>query len=484
MSSDSCLLGIDIGSTTTRAVCFDLAGKPLAEAHREPPVHHPQTDWTEVSGDDWWQAVAEVVTSVTAEIDPSRICVVGLCGLQHALVPLDEEGSVLARSQLWMDQRCRPQVQWMNTECRPLLEAVRGKGASVSTTLSAPKLRWITENDPDLIERTRLFLPVKDFIRYRLTGAIATDPSDARSTALLDGDSGNWSSDIVEAVGITLDVLPPILDPNAIAGHVTDAAAIQTGLSPGTQVAVGSGDVTCTRLGSNTHIDGGVCLYLGTSAWIAASPRGSEGRRTFGATATTGAALKWVSNLFRSPDATPAEGYAALLAAAQEVPPGARGLLFLPHLMGERGPRYIPEAVATFYGLTLAHGRAEMARAVLEGCACHLRQIIEDRGLADVEEAVVVGGGARSALWLQILADTLGMTLNVPRVVDAGALGAAIVAGVAAGLYEEADATAAEMAKITRAVSPRSERRAFYDDLYGRFLDLESRVSPLYDSSV
>ena len=161
-------------------------------------------------------ATSEVVSDVTSRIDPSKILAVGLCGLQHALVPLDGEGNVLARSQLWMDQRCRPQVEWMNTECRELLEAARGERATVSTTLSAPKLRWIAENDPRLIERTHLFLPVKDFIRYRLTGLVGTDPSDARSTALTERDSGSWSPGIVEAVGITLDVLPPIVDSNAV----------------------------------------------------------------------------------------------------------------------------------------------------------------------------------------------------------------------------------------------------------------------------
>jgi len=474
------LLGIDIGSTTTRAVCFDLDGQPLAEAHREPPVYHPQTDWAEVSGDDWWGAVTEVVAEVTARVDASGIRVIGLCGLQHALVPLDESGSVLSRSQLWMDQRCRPQVHWMNTECRELLESVRGEGVTVSTTLSAPKLRWIAENDPDLIQQTRLFLPVKDFIRYRLTGAVGTDPSDARSTALLNSEAGSWSPDVVKAVGITLDVLPPIFESTTIAGSVTEPVSKLTGLAAGTPVAVGSGDVACTRLGSNTHIDGGVCLYLGTSAWIAASPRSPNSRRTFGATATTGAALKWISNLFRSPDLTPAEGYTSLLAEAESVPPGSNGLIFLPHLMGERGPKYIPEAVATFYGLTLAHGRAEMARAVIEGCAYHLRQIIADRKLSDLTEAIAVGGGANSSLWLQILADTLGMSLSVPRVIDAAALGAAITAGVAAGIYPDADATAAEIVHIAHRVDPDSTRKSTYDSLYERFLDLEARVSPLY----
>jgi len=148
--------------------------------------------------------------------------------------------------------------------------------------------------------------------------------------------------------------------------------------------------------------------------------------------------------------------------------------------MGERGPKYIPEAVATFYGLTLAHGRAEMARAVIEGCAYHLRQIIADRKLSDLTEAIAVGGGANSSLWLQILADTLGMSLSVPRVIDAAALGAAITAGVAAGIYPDADATAAEIVHIAHRVDPDSTRKSTYDSLYERFLDLEARVSPLY----
>ena len=186
--SSSFLLGIDVGSTTTRCLLFGLDGIARSEAHREPTVHHPETSWSEVEPEDWWRATVAVIRDVLEDtgIAPERIRAIGLTGLQHALVPLDREGRALARSMLWMDQRCQPQVDWMLGEHRALLEEVKGDGVRVSTTQSAPKLRWLVEHDPEVVERTAVFLPVKDFIRYRLTGTIATDDSDARSTFLVD----------------------------------------------------------------------------------------------------------------------------------------------------------------------------------------------------------------------------------------------------------------------------------------------------------
>jgi xylulokinase len=489
------LAAIDVGSTTTRCVLYDLRGRSLGEAHREPPVHHPRPDWTEVAPEDWWACAAAAVREALqrAQIPPDRVRAVGLCGLKHALVPLDAEGRPLARSMLWMDQRCRPQAEWLAREHGALIEAVMGGGASVSTTPSAPKLRWIVEHAPDLLERTHVFLLPKDYLRFKLTGTLGTDPSDAGGTRLYDRRRGEWCSPLLERIGVSHDKFPPIYPSTRIAGRVTPRAAAQTGLAAGTPVVVGGGDVRSTLLGANALHTRRACLYLGTAGWISQPPLDADGPPeqrpirpdTFGTMATTGAALRWLRELWSgAADASGADAtvasYAALLTEAERSPPGARGLVLLPHLMGERGPRPDPYATGTLYGLSVAHGRGDVTRALLEGCAYQLRRIAERLPAEGRRETVAVGGGARSALWLQILADVLHLPLLVPRVLEAGALGAALVAGEGVGLYASAREAAADVVEIVDRVDPDPDRIQTYDRLYAFFMDLEAQVAPLY----
>jgi len=376
-----------------------------------------------------------------------------------------------------MDQRCQPQVEWMMREHADVLESETG-GLRASTTWSAPKLRWIYENQPDLITRTWKFLPTKDYIRYRLTDTIGTDPSEAGGTALFNRQKGAWSLPMLAMVGVPLEKMPEIRPSYEVVGGVTAAAAAATGLKEGTPVVVGGGDTKCTRLGANAEGTGLGCLYIGTAAWTAVPNRR---RGAFGSTATTGAALKWITQVVGYSDPSdPAKGYGALLEEAARVTPGARGLLFLPHLMGERGP--IPSALATgtFFGLTLGHLRPEMARAVLEGTAFHLRWILEGVGDSPVEQIAICGGGAKSPIWRQIIADVTGVKLLVPRVIETGCLGAAICAGVGVGIYASEQAAANDLVEYTQEHVGDPALHAFYSTVFPFFKDLEQRVSPLY----
>lgn len=473
------LLAIDVGTTTVRAILFDLEGRPLSEAYREPMVLHPRPGWAEVEPEDWWRCVAAVTRQALqgAPGAGERIVGVGLAGLMHALVPLDRAGRPLARAQLWMDQRCQPQAEWLMREHRPLIRGVLGP-RPVTTTWSAPKLRWLSEHQPELVQRAHSFLSVKDFVRFRLTGTIATDPSDAGGTGLFDPQRGEWSQPLLELVGVSREQMAPIRDSSEVAGPVRPEAASLTGLAAGTPVVIGGSDVKCTRIGAGAYESDRGCLYLGTSAWIA-GPQRRPG--SFGATATTGAALKWLVRLFALADGdAPGAAYAALLEEAATVAAGAEGLIFLPHLMGERGPRYDPQARGVLFGLTLAHGRAQIARAVLEGCALHLRSILDSLGSEPPREIVTVGGGARSALWRQIIADATGACLLVPRVLEAGALGAAILAGVGLGVYPSVQVAADRLVEIVEQREPEPASRALYSRIYRLYLELEERVAPLY----
>jgi xylulokinase len=483
------LLAIDVGTTTTRCVLFDLQGRPVGEAYREPPVRYPRPGWAEVAPEDWWTATVDVVHEALegAHVPCEQILGVGLCGLKHAIVPVDAGGAPLGYAMLWMDQRCRAQAEWMTREHGALIEAALGRGPVMSTTPSAPKLRWIAENEPQLLRQTATFLLPKDFVRLRLTGTIATDPSDAGGTGLYDQRSGSWSRPLLALVGVAPDKMPPIRASTSVAGSITQQAAHLTGLAPGTPVVIGGGDVSCTLIGSDARAPLApgapirACLYLGTAAWISTGRTLSAG--AFGATATTGAALKWLSALCGSASAAtggePSLLYPSLVEQAGGVPVGSNGLTFLPHLMGERGPTADPCAVGVLYGLSLAHGRAEIARAVLEGCACQLRRIIEALEVT-VGELVTVGGGAKSRRWLQIIADVIGLPLLVPRVVEAGALGAAILAAVGIGCHPSVEEAAGEWVRIAGHVEPDAAAHAAYGDVYAAFLELERRVAPMY----
>jgi L-iditol 2-dehydrogenase len=273
------LLAIDVGTTTTRCLLFDLKGNPIAEAYREPQIYHPQPNWMEADPEDWWHCAVTVIREVIerAQVPRQHILGVGLCGLKHALVPIDANGRSLARAMLWMDQRCQPQAEWMTREHGDLIRECVGGAGTISTTPSAPKLRWIAEHDPDLLRRTKKFLPVKDFIRLRLTGTIATDPSDASGTRLYDPRSGDWSRRLLELIDVSPDKMPSIHDATHIAGGITKRAAQATGLAPGTPVAIGGGDVQCTLVGANARASARACLYLGTAAWVSLPPQNAAG---------------------------------------------------------------------------------------------------------------------------------------------------------------------------------------------------------------
>ena len=544
------LLAIDVGTTTTRAVLFDLEGTPVSEAFREPVVHHPEPNWAEVEADDWWRDCTSVVCEVLERsgIQADQILGIGLTALQHTLVPIDAQGNVLARGILWMDQRSKAQLTWLNREHAGIIAELLGRPGELGNSTAVPKLRWMLEHAPEVLQRATMFLPVKDFIRYRLTGTAGTDTYDAASTGLYCQRTSNWFEPILALVGVTLERMPPILEASTIAGHVTEDAARVTGLAAGTPVVTGSGDVNCTCLGMNITDEKQACLYLGTAAWMRI-PCPSRRGGTVRATSTTGAALKWVTDLFTlggvpvphrqisraamadgesaslspveaghygegelpgvqdhagvqvshlsaeetakagttgfdaHPPSSPGDLYSALVKEAAGVPPGSRGLLFLPHLMGERGPQPDPDAKGTLFGFTMAHGQADIARAVLEGCAFQLLRILEDCGSPELHEITVVGGGAKSPLWLDIIADVLGARLLVPRVLEAGALGAVILAGVGVGAYTDACQAAARLVSIERRHEPDPTRYALYRRIYKRFVALEKSVAPLYDDS-
>jgi xylulokinase len=491
-----CLVAIDVGTTSVKCLAVDATGRPLFDERVVIRLHHPRPAWTEVDARDWWDAAARLLRRATAVVPPSRIAAVGMTGLMHAVVPVDASGEPLERALLWLDQRSfrhaeRLVARW-DTRLR---ETVGGPPGSMS---AAPRLLWLREERPGLLDRARCWLTAKDFVRFHLTQRFATDPTDARGTGLARRDGSGWSEDLVARVlELPLDRLPPILPSAAIAGEVTRAAASATGLREGTPVVTGAADTTATLIGVDGWAPDRAVLYLGTGVWMALTrpddPRPSSDEHPaptthhLGVTATCGAALVWHQRAIggAGDGDLSAEALYQAHEAAAAVPPGAGGVLFLPHLMGERGFAADPHARGAFFGLTLAHRAPHLLRAIVEGNAFQIRRTLE-HALAQPsapalpEELLIAGGPARTPLWRQVMADVLKRPVRTPATPEATALGAAILASVGAGIFPDPRAAASAWVRLEPPTLPGATRAAFYDRAYDFFSRLESAVSPLY----
>jgi xylulokinase len=339
-----------------------------------------------------------------------------------------------------------------------------------------------------VLESARTFLLAKDFIRYRLTGHLATDPYDASGTGLARGRSGEWAEEILDLVGVDPRKMPSILRPDEVAGEVTRAASEETGLRPGTPVVTGSGDWFTTIVGSGCCHPDRTCFYMGTAGILGAFTSADEYDRLgqtqfYGSITSTGSALRWVRDMFCEPlggeGLSGPESYERICFEASGSEPGARGLIFLPHLMGERGGGIRPHARGVLFGLTLAHRRADVVRAVLEGTALWLRATTEPQVQAHPPgDFLAFGGGARSALWRQIHSAVFGRLLLVPEVVEGGCLGAAMFAAIGTGLRARYRDLGAEWVRIVGVEAPEPALVDLYAALRDDFLRLEATLAP------
>jgi xylulokinase len=436
-------------------------------------------------------------------IEPGDIAVVSFSGMMMGALPLDAEGQPLRTAILWADVRATAEADLL-AQAVGYETVYRRTGHRPSSSYTGPKILWIKRHQPEIYARARVFLQPKDYAAYLLCGEYATDYSDASGTNLFDLETRAWAPDLIAAVGLDADKLPPAYPSAQIIGRVTPQAAALTGLLSGTPVVIGGGDGACATVGAGSVAPGQAYNYIGSSAWIAVTadkPLIDPEMRTFtyvhmdpryffptGTNQCAGGSFDWLERLLRC--ATPEEAgdvsatriYDQLTAAAATVPPGARGLLFLPHLIGERSPYWNPIARGGFVGLTMAHGRAEMARAVLEAVALNLRSVlVAFRGLdADINSMRLIGGAARSPIWRQIIADVYGLPLLLPQLVsEATSLGAAIAGGVGVGLYP-GYGVAREFVRTTEAERPDPATQAQYDAIYPLFLDAYQATEPLF----
>lgn len=474
------LLGIDISTTGAKALLIEADGRVVSSATTPLTLSTPRPLWSEQNPADWWIGVVRSVRKALGEagVDGSAVSAIGLTGQMHGLVLLNGAGEPLRPAILWNDQRTGAQCD----EIRARLgkeRLIQITGNDALTGFTAPKILWVQENEPEIYDQIQHILLPKDYIRYKLTGEFACDRAGGAGTLLFNLKSRTWSEEMLAALDISADWLPPTFEGPEVTGTISSEAAVETGLAAGTAVVGGGGDQAAQAVGVGAVKPGIIALTLGTSGVVFATTESAlvepDGRlhafchavpnhwHFMGVMLSAAGSLQWFRDTF-----APGVDFSDLVNEAADITPGSEGLLFLPYLTGERTPHPDPLARGAFVGLTVRHGRAHLTRAVLEGVAFGLKdsfQLIQEAGLGMIEQVRVSGGGARSDLWRQILADVFETELVTVNTTEGAAFGAALLAGVGAGLFADVQSACEGMIRITGTTTP-SKDAAVYQRYY------------------
>ena len=467
MTAEPTLVGLDVGTTGVKALAISPTGEVLARAEEAYPLSHPRPGWSEQDPEDWWRASQAALHALGAH----GVAGIGLSGQMHGLVVLDERLHVLRPAILWNDQRTA--AECAEIEERVGLERlIELTGNRALTGFTAPKLLWVRRHEPDVFARIGHVLLPKDYVRLRLTGERATDVADASGTLLFDVSHRRWSEEVLAALDLSHGMLPQV--------HESPASSGETPV--GIPVAAGAGDQAAGALGVGVDRPGPLSVQIGTSGVVfAALPRfqaDPEARvhafchavpgawHAMGVMLSAAGSLSWLRETV-----APGLDYDELTGEADRWQPGVEGLFFLPYLAGERTPHADPNARGAFVGLELRHDRAALVRAVLEGVAYGLRDSLELlRGLGvEPTAARVLGGGARSELWLRIVASVLGLPLERVAVDEGAAYGAALLGGVAGGVFADVHEAVATCVRTRDVIEPEASWRDEYERGYERF---------------
>jgi xylulokinase len=471
------LVGLDVGTTGVKAIAISEAGDVLARAEHEYPLTSPRPGWAEQNPEDWWRASEAAL----AEVGANHAAAIGLSGQMHGLVALDTAGRVLRPAILWNDQRTAAEVAEIE-EVLGLERLIALTGNRALTGFTAPKLLWLRRHEPEVFGRIAHVLLPKDYVRLRLGGEHAIDVADASGTLLFDVEHRCWSNEMVEALELPREWLPPAFECPEVSAHT----------AAGAPIAAGAGDQAAGALGVGVDRPGALSVVLGTSGVVfAALPRFQAdpearvhafchavpgGWHAMGVMLSAAGSLRWFRDTFarRTP-------YDELLAEAAGIEPGSEGVVFLPYLSGERTPHADPSARGSFTGLSLSHHRGHLARAVLEGVAYGLRDSLELlRGLGvPPEVGRASGGGARGRLWLEIIASVLGLPLELTAVEEGAAYGAALLGGVAAGVFSDVHEAVDACVRVRDRIEPNEAWQPRYESGYARFRELYPALEPL-----
>jgi len=455
------ILAHDLGTSGNKATLFSEDGKLVGSYVSPYDTRYFNGTWAEQDAEDWWNAVCISTKKLirNLNIEASDIAVVSFSGQMMGCLCVDRNGNPLRPAIIWADQRAQKQVAQIESRISQK-DYYHIVGHRNTASYGIQKLMWVRDNQPEIYEQTYKTLNAKDFIVYRLTGNFYTDYSDGNSNGCFDLKNLKWSEELIEIAGIDPEKLPELKPSTFVAGKVTKQAAEATGLAEGTPVVLGGGDGVTASVGAGSIEPGKTYCCLGTSAWITTAsetPIFDEDMRTVnwahivpglyapnGTMQTAGGAFSWLKNTICHYEIHEAKvngksPYEYMNAQIEKTPAGSNGVIFLPYLLGERAPRWDANAKGAFIGLKSENQRGDILRSVLEGVTMNLSIILEIlRKQVDIKEMLVIGGGAKSEVWRQILADIFNAKVIVPNVLEeAGSMGAAVTGGVGVGLYKD-----------------------------------------------
>lgn len=480
-------LGIDIGTTGTKAVVIDTKGTLVADATVEHPVSYPKPGWAEQNPEDWWTSTVAAVKRCTSSGTDvaTRIEAIGLSGQMHGLVTLDAGGAIVRPCILWNDSRSAAICERLHASDPGLAAVLRTTGNRVFPGFQAPKLLWMREHEPAAFARTAKALLPKDWLRYRLSGAYMAEPSDASGTAVFDCARRTWSDEMLAIMKLPRALFADVAESPVHSTALSAAAAHELGLRPGIGIAGGAGDQAAAAIGSGIAAEGTVSCNIGTSgvvfaasnAWRA-TPNGElhafchavPNRWHFmGVMLSAGGSLRWFRDTLAQDAITEAksrgiDAYDVLAERAQRVGIGSDGLVFLPYLTGERCPIPDPAIRGGFAGLDISHGRDHLARAAFEGITAGLAGNVDlMRALGvDVREVRLSGGGSKSPFWRELCADMFDASVCLLASDASGAFGVALLAAVGAGAFESVDAACAATVRTTKPIPSNPARARGY----------------------
>lgn len=495
------LLGLDIGTSSCKAALFHTDGTVAASETAAYHTLYPRPGWAEQNPQQWWEALCGALRKLMERsgTDPARIAGIGATGQSWSAIPVSKDGAVLCGTPIWMDTRAA-------AECEALRQRIGEQaifdcsGNPLQPSYTLPKILWYKKHLPEVYENADKILQSNSFITYRLTGEMTQDLSQGYGLQCFDIRKGQWNTALCREMGIRESLLPDVVPCHRIIGTVTKEAALQTGLLPGIPVVAGGLDAACGTLGAGVIRDGETQEQGGQAGGMSicmerchADPRlilshhVVPGRWLLqGGTVGGGGVMRWFETELGEAERQTAAGNGGsslkeIDRLAQRVPPGSEGLVFLPYMAGERSPIWNPAAKGVYYGLDFSKTRGHMARAAMEGVAYSLRHNLaaaREAG-AKVNRLRAMGGAAGSRLWTQIKSDVTGLPIDVPVSGTATTLGAAILAGVAAGVYRDFPEAVARTVRVQRSHEPDQGLKACYDEGYETYLQLYEQLRPL-----
>jgi len=494
------LLGIDLGAGSLKATLIRRDGSLAGEGSHPIQTQTPKFGWSEQDPDEWYQALCRAVPAAlaAARLPAAAIAGIGVSGGAHIPVLTDASDRPLRPAIMWSDQRSGAEARELHEQAGDLI--IRTSLNRVNPTWTLAMLKWLQRHEPETIARVRRLYLSKDYLRTRLTGGWETDYSDAVGALMADDRTKSWSPELAGLIGWPMETLPPVVRPTDVVGQVTAKAARETGLAAGTPVVCSSNDTTVEFFGVGAIEPGIGAIKIATSAVLFLATQGTsvhppvscyphivEGMYyTATGTNSCASAHRWLrDNFFLPPSGGQSEGegraaFAEMDRLAAGIPAGAEGLIFHPYLQGERAPYWDPLLRGDFIGMTMRHGRAHFARALYEGIAFSIRDLLEAARALGLSFGTIklMGGGARSATWRQIIADVTGLVVERPGNGDAS-FGAALVAGIGVGYYADTRAAVAQCVSVLDRCEPDPARHALYNEFFTIYKQAQAVLAPL-----